>query len=102
MIRRPPRSPLFPYTPLSRSDLDVEATEPAVDEIHAVEDRRGKGEPMPPDIAERSEEHTSELQSPCNFVCRLLLEKKNSTPRRYPVATPRHFCPALPASMAQL
>src|SRR2546429_2458923 len=33
-------------------DLDVEATEPAVDEIHAVEDRRGKGEPMPPDIAE--------------------------------------------------
>src|ERR1022692_1326280 len=65
MIRRPPRSTLFPYTTLFRSDGR---------EI-AVENRNGKSiRAQPPN---RSEEHTSELQSPCNLVCRLLLEKKN-------------------------
>src|SRR2546426_4213124 len=94
MIRRPPRSTLFPYTTLFRSLFDI---------FHGVGDRfriarairkedavrlqrqnilggglRGDN----PDVAvmvHRSEEHTSELQSPCNLVCRLLLEKKKKT-----------------------
>src|SRR5256885_7262880 len=72
MIRRPPRSTLFPYTTLFRSlgapdDLEVLALDQAL--AHGrVEDAIGHGR--------RSEEHTSELQSPCNLVCRLLLEKK--------------------------
>src|SRR2546426_3727612 len=79
MIRRPPRSTLFPYTTLFRSTdlrvkvgrchhthrrkstLDLRHTKPLV--------KRGQ-------VVTRSEEHTSELQSPCNLVCRLLLEKK--------------------------
>src|ERR1022692_5241818 len=64
MIRRPPRSTLFPYTTLFRSS-------PATFEIA---ERERCGFAMRP---HRSEEHTSELQSPCNLVCRLLLEKKN-------------------------
>src|SRR5437867_12639878 len=69
MIRRPPRSTLFPYTTLFRSGLQVGADE------CAVVSRR----PWPAGIvlhADRSEEHTSELQSPYDLVCRLLLEKK--------------------------
>src|SRR5256885_13160599 len=67
MIRRPPRSTLFPYTTLFRSahtpyllPTSFEASPRAVISVDA----------------RRSEEHTSELQSPCNLVCRLLLEKK--------------------------
>src|SRR5256885_6002789 len=85
MIRRPPRSTLFPYTTLFRSleriDVyQVKATRPEqVDksgcERRGVVDKRGV-HPVAAD-APRSEEHTSELQSPCNLVCRLLLEKKN-------------------------
>src|SRR5256885_12179933 len=63
MIRRPPRSTLFPYTTLFRSVADRRAAGPG--RCHP-----GVGGPQ------RSEEHTSELQSPCNLVCRLLLEKK--------------------------
>src|SRR5256885_10972010 len=73
MIRRPPRSTLFPYTTLFRS-LRI-GDEPAEgDEVLAH-----GAELFAPEIgvARRSEEHTSELQSPCNLVCRLLLEKKN-------------------------
>src|SRR2546426_2164360 len=80
MIRRPPRSTLFPYTTLFRSADGSNAqqltSDPAVDSqpvvsadgrlIFFVSNRSGT----------RSEEHTSELQSPCNLVCRLLLEKK--------------------------
>src|SRR2546426_9295663 len=82
MIRRPPRSTLFPYTTLFRS-------------VDSGEDRAGlRVEPearvgvadgadgAPDDVGDvdvgRSEEHTSELQSPCNLVCRLLLEKKKT------------------------
>src|SRR2546426_4637598 len=79
MIRRPPRSTLFPYTTLFRS---IERSE-----AQAVEQRHRPGahrEHVPQNAADagrgpligRSEEHTSELQSPCNLVCRLLLEKK--------------------------
>src|SRR6478735_11631691 len=63
MIRRPPRSTLFPYTTLFRSPGDHGYRKP---------DRRL----FEHALAGRSEEHTSELQSPCNLVCRLLLEKK--------------------------
>src|ERR1039457_7301351 len=70
MIRRPPRSTLFPYTTLFRSN---DAGYPAP-EAWAYP-RAGRGSHS------RSEEHTSELQSPCNLVCRLLLEtKKHSGP----------------------
>src|SRR5437867_7856602 len=68
MIRRPPRSTLFPYTTLFRSLLD---RFPRTLQIAFCE--RHSGLQLPP---ERSEEHTSELQSPYDLVCRLLLEKK--------------------------
>src|ERR1022692_5251711 len=65
MIRRPPRSTLFPYTTLFRSgDFRGEFCDVCLDDFFV-----GPG---------RSEEHTSELQSPCNLVCRLLLEKKKN------------------------
>src|SRR6266566_6972892 len=74
MIRRPPRSTLFPYTTLFRSSPLTPENKLNGDGRH-VRKRR------------RSEEHTSELQSPCNLVCRLLLEKKKKdqpTPLRKP------------------
>src|SRR5256885_10484426 len=97
MIRRPPRSTLFPYTTLFRSiDPDRLAEEKergmtidlgfawltlpggrevSIDNAHLPSPRQGQ----PRKAQIRSEEHTSELQSPCNLVCRLLLEKKNKT-----------------------
>src|SRR5256885_10011133 len=70
MIRRPPRSTLFPYTTLFRSVLRAEAAPLGPDAgLHRAQRLA---------ISMRSEEHTSELQSPCNLVCRLLLEKKIS------------------------
>src|SRR2546426_6708939 len=79
MIRRPPRSTLFPYTTLFRSRGGVCAREArrmvaavaaaAAALLLPATDVRGA-------VPRRSEEHTSELQSPCNLVCRLLLEKK--------------------------
>src|SRR5258708_20291709 len=101
MIRRPPRSTLFPYTTLFRSDhgplgqstillLNMPDT---IDRPHV--DGAGVADVRPVDRirhVQRSEEHTSELQSPDHLVCRLLLEKKkNSTRPRttlYPPATP--------------
>src|SRR2546426_6009847 len=73
MIRRPPRSTLFPYTTLFRS------RRAALLQIALVVARvhHGQNRPVDEDVPMRSEEHTSELQSPCNLVCRLLLEKKN-------------------------
>src|SRR5256885_7433479 len=92
MIRRPPRSTLFPYTTLFRSTQ--------VGHLLSLLARlkpTGKT-----DIAKslhRSEEHTSELQSPCNLVCRLLLEKKkerpaspSDCPRRPPLAGEQFMC----------
>src|SRR2546427_5352222 len=81
MIRRPPRSTLFPYTTLFRSRrLDVPAAQLGRRDDLADEDRLGRGHPDRLDRSriddERSEEHTSELQSQSNLVCRLLLEKK--------------------------
>src|SRR2546426_9290348 len=69
MIRRPPRSTLFPYTTLFRSDL--------AEQMLAVARRKATTLGLANvTFRTRSEEHTSELQSPCNLVCRLLLEKK--------------------------
>src|SRR5256885_15347859 len=73
MIRRPPRSTLFPYTTLFRSDRAR-----AVLHQHVVGDVDGQPLPVHRVGGVRSEEHTSELQSPCNLVCRLLLEKKKN------------------------
>src|SRR2546426_7022654 len=85
MIRRPPRSTLFPYTTLFRSEnLDGLVRDSA---HRALELHRGLGQKSLRQVHDvlhtlpqrgRSEEHTSELQSPCNLVCRLLLEKKKT------------------------
>src|SRR5256885_5711822 len=76
MIRRPPRSTLFPYTTLFRSPL-VMTVNSLIDSWEMESGARPSAPPtVPPKKASRSEEHTSELQSPCNLVCRLLLEKK--------------------------
>src|SRR2546426_5524484 len=70
MIRRPPRSTLFPYTTLFRSAKHEGLAITGCDsDPSGAADLAAMG---------RSEEHTSELQSPCNLVCRLLLEKKNN------------------------
>src|SRR2546430_15376050 len=71
MIRRPPRSTLFPYTTLFRSLLG---------EVHDVRHQLELGRMHQPDV--RSEEHTSELQSQSNLVCRLLLEKKKKNTKK--------------------
>src|SRR5256885_8520281 len=76
MIRRPPRSTLFPYTTLFRSARGGDRTRSRTRETLAVEHRRLFRTPGWREAEVRSEEHTSELQSPCNLVCRLLLEKK--------------------------
>src|SRR5436189_2536812 len=81
MIRRPPRSTLFPYTTLFRSRVEeVDELALAVDGVHehfadAVTPLHARDRVAT--VAARSEEHTSELQSPMYLVCRLLLEKKN-------------------------
>src|SRR5256885_11737765 len=81
MIRRPPRSTLFPYTTLFRSvqrgkTVHLSTTDPAA---HLAGTLAGD---LPGLRQDRSEEHTSELQSPCNLVCRLLLEKKKKQTTR--------------------
>src|SRR5688572_33261155 len=83
MIRRPPRSTLFPYTTLFRSVCVVSPRGDVALGPHGhahvlsgAEAAAADGERLQRDDAERSEEHTSELQSQSNLVCRLLLEKK--------------------------
>src|SRR2546426_1607568 len=87
MIRRPPRSTLFPYTTLFRSGglrvgrggvplLELEPRDLGPDRGHQQEADQRAEQVDEGDQRQRSEEHTSELQSPCNLVCRLLLEKK--------------------------
>src|SRR5256885_11095750 len=93
MIRRPPRSTLFPYTTLFRSPPTARQLRRPDPAVHFRESLRPgprpryavgrpRREPVPGVRVrghrrpERSEEHTSELQSPCNLVCRLLLDKK--------------------------
>src|SRR2546427_3804755 len=95
MIRRPPRSPLFPYTTLSRSvpgrPGGAEGGSGRDAALHGADGHAGRGDRRVPAVgahhgvriertAARSEEHTSELQSQSNIVCRLLLEKKKMYP----------------------
>src|SRR2546430_6107519 len=89
MIRRPPRSTLFPYTTLFRSvTAEVTGSSPVVPAIHSNAVRSDRLLKLQPTIIallsssppRRSEEHTSELQSQSNLVCRLLLEKKKEQP----------------------
>src|SRR5256885_8712630 len=79
MIRRPPRSTLFPYTTLFRSLFarDEFETVTALGQMEFITPEEVADYVMSELQGRRSEEHTSELQSPCNLVCRLLLEKKN-------------------------
>src|SRR2546430_12179437 len=87
MIRRPPRSTLFPYTTLFRSHAQRDrGRDEATRQLHQpradqVSDPLGVG---------RSEEHTSELQSQSNLVCRLLLEKKKNTKRLTQLCSSHH------------
>src|SRR2546430_12032397 len=79
MIRRPPRSTLFPYTTLFRSvaRLVARLVRAVLREFHGESAKRRAVDPgFSVEFTERSEEHTSELQSQSNLVCRLLLEKK--------------------------
>src|SRR2546422_5712004 len=88
MIRRPPRSTLFPYTTLFRSLLRTRESAPAGEHVHRPLEAVAHARDTSPGIegsipdtwvtvySERSEEHTSELQSRLHLVCRLLLEKK--------------------------
>src|SRR5256885_6559760 len=89
MIRRPPRSTLFPYTTLFRSQQTRRLLQALSRVVFVPEDRRndlaqerhlqaGAEDRPRRQLVGRSEEHTSELQSPCNLVCRLLLEKKKT------------------------
>src|SRR2546430_11297436 len=79
MIRRPPRSTLFPYTTLFRSEMPRESKrERRVRRRKAPLCRVGRSMNLRKQVEPRSEEHTSELQSQSNLVCRLLLEKKST------------------------
>src|SRR5256885_3057975 len=88
MIRRPPRSTLFPYTTLFRSltlyYYGLQRTPAVLSSLAELT------YPAVAVIAGRSEEHTSELQSPCNLVCRLLLEKKKKLLNINPLRSPYH------------
>src|SRR5256885_12928160 len=96
MIRRPPRSTLFPYTTLFRSNVERRRSAPRSTAPANLQPLNRDARMSQPDRSaplkshpsksfqhirdsDRSEEHTSELQSPCNLVCRLLLEKKKHT-----------------------
>src|SRR5256885_3845948 len=94
MIRRPPRSTLFPYTTLFRSLI-----EPWLQHQNAAQFVPGKVvtpyRSFRSATFARSEEHTSELQSPCNLVCRLLLEKKKNNMPVDIIKTTRYICECL-------
>src|SRR2546426_2805708 len=92
MIRRPPRSTLFPYTTLFRSVGLGQVGQ--IHREHVAQATRGTGQSHRAEgkdqHQQRSEEHTSELQSPCNLVCRLLLEKKKNNSNAWLNASTRH------------
>src|SRR2546422_3941215 len=94
MIRRPPRSTLFPYTTLFRSRSPFQGRDPIVRRrtlgalgMEGSDQRAELGCARDRDRSNRSEEHTSELQSRLHFVCRLLLEKKKGIGRRATLGT---------------
>src|SRR2546426_6857546 len=87
MIRRPPRSTLFPYTTLFRSSSRARPAPTRCSSTAPTSPSESTSRPTAG--ACRSEEHTSELQSPCNLVCRLLLEKKKKKSE-----VPAHLSPS--------
>src|SRR5690348_18127660 len=96
MIRRPPRSTLFPYTTLFRSVCDARGRQLADLGREAVHLDRGVRRHVP-----RSEEHTSELQSPVHLVCRLLLEKKKKTKTIHsPIPLPKYISSLMTAYLS--
>src|SRR5256885_4855386 len=95
MIRRPPRSTLFPYTMLFRSPQGLGGRGPVAGPW------RQRRAAVVCRAHARSEEHTSELQSPCNLVCRLLLEKKKETVGVLCVAAGENACHRL-VGLAQI
>src|SRR2546426_7339305 len=101
MIRRPPRSTLFPYTTLFRSSLGIQGKYFKPLQAYVYQGYY----PLTRDIdiyskADRSEEHTSELQSPCNLVCRLLLEKKKKNQTRLSDVKDTHVAVSGPVDIA--
>src|SRR5256885_5332429 len=100
MIRRPPRSTLFPYTTLFRSGRGADRRLSNGDLTRKGDSARPRADTPrmlnDPAKAARSEEHTSELQSPCNLVCRLLLEKKKTT--THTIAQPLSRTSAIPVA----
>src|SRR5258708_23130142 len=97
MIRRPPRSTLFPYTTLFRSraghvleDLERRKSEILMRGPEHIGAKVRRGDIVGHLVVRRSEEHTSELQSPDHLVCRLLLEKKKIHKQHYQVHTQKH------------
>src|SRR2546430_6852142 len=102
MIRRPPRSTLFPYTTLFRSGIFGPPNMPkdAVDWYVGFLKKVYETPDFQKYLTERSEEHTSELQSQSNLVCRLLLEKKTHIPPppgwRHTHALATHICYSVP------
>src|SRR2546423_5897193 len=100
MIRRPPRSTLFPYTTLFRSGVGKNEQEPAGESPGEAWARPGRdierGDELPTSPDFRSEEHTSELQSLAYIVCRLLLEKKRRSDRRSSLRRPPKRAAASP------
>src|SRR2546430_11806663 len=91
MIRRPPRSTLFPYTTLFRSRGTARQARDCCRPSRSTQPSRSR-----PRRRRRSEEHTSELQSQSNLVCRLLLEKKKYFPTRRSSDLSRQASPAHP------
>src|SRR5256885_7585357 len=93
MIRRPPRSTLFPYTTLFRSEKLAAGgalNRRELSSLNKALNVPGRQKLVRGQNGFRSEEHTSELQSPCNLVCRLLLEKKKS-PKLTPLPALRSY-----------
>src|SRR5439155_19745512 len=91
IVRRPPSSTLFPYTTLFRSRAEVATTPGARAEPRPARGEGRRGDPHGPRAHQRSEEHTSELQSRGHLVCRLLLEKKKKR-AEYETATLPYSC----------
>src|SRR2546430_12212036 len=89
MIRRPPRSTLFPYTTLFRSPHDLFVDGARLRGVHRLAFELLVALPQGEIAEHRSEEHTSELQSQSNLVCRLLLEKKTIHTQIHPLTHPQ-------------
>src|SRR5256886_13619837 len=98
MIRRPPRSTLFPYTTLFRSPASGTVSPSRISIVVVLPAPLGPSRPKHSRSSKRSEEHTSELQSQSNIVCRLLLEKKKKMNIEAQIGM-RADCPIAPGKL---